>query len=81
MPWYGSNLPSDAWWTDAMNQNYVITRDKVNVNATTVDETAKDACANMGLGWCLGNTLDAWDAGVANNQTNTDVYENAGDSP
>lgn len=81
MPWYGSNLPSDAWWTDAMNQNYVITRDKVNVNATTVDETAKDACANMGLGWCLGNTLDAWDAGLANNQTNTDVYEKCWGQP
>jgi beta-mannanase len=81
MPWYGSNLPSDAWWTDAMSQSYVITRDKVNVNATTVDESAKEACANMGLGWSLGNTLDAWSTSVTNNQTNTSAYETCWGQP
>lgn len=81
MPWYGDNMPSDAWWTDAMSQSYVITRDKVNVNATTVDETAKEACAQMGLGWCLGNTLDAYKTSISNNQSNTSVYETCWGQP
>lgn len=34
MPWYGTadsgdNHATDAWWTDAMNQDYVISRDKL----------------------------------------------------
>lgn len=29
MPWYGSNMPSDSWWKNAMSQDYVITRDQV----------------------------------------------------
>jgi beta-mannanase len=78
MPWYGSNLPSDAWWTDAMSQSYVITRDKVNVNATTVDESAKEACVNMGLGYNLGNTLDANNIGTGKEVS---AYETAWGQP
>lgn len=36
MAWYGNNdngdpHGTDEWWTDAMNQNYVITRDDINI--------------------------------------------------
>lgn len=30
MPWYGSNMCSDAWWRDALNCENVITRDQVD---------------------------------------------------
>jgi beta-mannanase len=69
MPWYGSSSPSDSWWKDALSQDFVITRDKVNLNATTVDESAKQAVANMGLGFNLGNTLDANGAGPGHTPT------------
>lgn len=59
MPWYGESMPDNSWWKDAMSQSYVITRDQVNLQATTNNESAKDAVRNMGLGWSLGNTLDA----------------------
>ena len=29
MPWYGSSMPADAWWKNAMDQNIVITRDQL----------------------------------------------------
>jgi len=41
MPWYGSALPSDSWWKDAMGQDCVISRDQVNINATSVDYIIK----------------------------------------
>lgn len=69
MPWYGSSLPSDAWLKENLNQDIVITRDKVNLNATTVDESAKQAVAQMGLGFNLGNTLDANGAGAGHAPT------------
>lgn len=59
MPWYGSNMPSDSWWATAMADPRVITRDEVNLQATIVAETAKEATLNMGLGFNFGNTLDA----------------------
>lgn len=59
MPWYGTTLPADSWWQAVMNEACVITRDEVNLNATMVDESAKDAVRNMGLGFNLGNTMDA----------------------
>jgi mannan endo-1,4-beta-mannosidase len=36
MPWYGNSddgnpHATDAWWTDAMRQDFVITRDDVNI--------------------------------------------------
>ena len=31
MPWYGANMPSNAWWKDALNCESVITRDQVNL--------------------------------------------------
>lgn len=30
MPWYGANMPSNAWWKDALNCENVITRDQVS---------------------------------------------------
>ncbi len=69
MPWYGSSLPSDAWLKENLSQDIVITRDKVNLNATTVDESAKQAVVNMGLGFNLGNTLDANGAGTGHAPT------------
>ena len=30
MPWYGANMPSTAWWQDALNCENVITRDQVD---------------------------------------------------
>ena len=30
MPWYGDNMPSTAWWQDALNCENVITRDQVD---------------------------------------------------
>lgn len=64
MPWYGSNMPSDAWWTKVMSEDAVITRDEVNTNATAIEETATQSVANMGLGFDLGNTLEAWNASL-----------------
>ena len=29
MPWYGGSMPDNAWWQQALNQEYVITRDQV----------------------------------------------------
>lgn len=81
MPWYGESLPSDDWLKAAMSQNFVITRDEVNVNSSFVDETAVDAVKNLGLGYSLGNTLDAYDANLANHQDNTKVYETCWGQP
>ncbi|MBM6993206.1 MAG: cellulase family glycosylhydrolase [Prevotella sp.] len=64
MPWYGTTLPADSWWQSVMNESCVITRDEVNLNATMVEEAAKDAVLNMGLGFNLGNTLDACGLGT-----------------
>ncbi|MGI6243822.1 MAG: cellulase family glycosylhydrolase, partial [Prevotella sp.] len=59
MPWYGTVLPTDSWWQKVMNDPCVITRDEVKLNSTIVEESAKKAVLNMGLGFNLGNTLDA----------------------
>ena len=59
MPWYGESMPSDEWWTKVMNENVVITRDEINQNATYMEESAQSAVDNFGLGFNLGNTLDA----------------------
>lgn len=67
MPWYGTVLPTDSWWQKVMNDPRVITRDEVNLNATMVEETAKEAVLNMGLGFNLGNTLDANGIGAGHN--------------
>lgn len=62
MPWYGTTNPSDDWWKTVLSSNNVITRDKVDLNATYVEQSARDAVAEMGLGFNLGNTMDAYDA-------------------
>jgi len=31
MPWYGSCMPDNSWWTAAMSSEYVITRDKLDL--------------------------------------------------
>ena len=75
MVWYqggqGSTdtMCSDAWWKDAMSCTDVITRDQLpNLIPGKVDfEAATQAVKNMGLGWNLGNTLEA------NSQTVTDM--------
>lgn len=51
---------SDDWWKEAMSSANVITRDKVVIpDVTSTIENATDAVKNMGLGWNLGNALDA----------------------
>lgn len=61
MPWYGGSMPTDSWWKNVVNEDAVITRDEVNQNSTYIEESAKDAVSNMGLGFNLGNTMDAVD--------------------
>ena len=81
MPWYGSNMPSDAWWTTVMSSKNVITRDQVNISAAYTEESAKDACVNMGLGTCFGNGLDAVDLGkTMENNSVTDFETSWGQS-
>ena len=80
-PWYGSNMPSNAWWKNALSQDFVITRDQVNINATYIEESAVSAVRNMGLGFNLGNTLDAWGTHLANNLTETSKYETCWGQP
>ena len=80
-PWYGSNMPSDAWWKDAMSQESVISRDEVNLNATYIEESAVSAVKNMGLGFNLGNTLDAFASHIQNNLSETSVYEKCWGQP
>lgn len=59
MPWYGASMPSDAWWKKVMDEGVVITRDEVNTDATYMAESAQSAVVNFGLGFNLGNTLEA----------------------
>jgi len=60
MAWYGGSLPNNAWWENALTNANVITRDQVNIpNTTATFEIASEAVKNMGLGWNLGNALDA----------------------
>lgn len=80
-PWYGSNMPSDDWWKQALSQDFVITRDEVDINATYIEESAVDAVKNMGLGFNLGNTLDAFGSYIANNLTETSKYETCWGQP
>lgn len=66
MVWYQSGqgssdtMCSDDWWKDAMSCDNVITRDKVSIpNVSAEFEIATEAVKHMGLGWNLGNALDA----------------------
>jgi aryl-phospho-beta-D-glucosidase BglC (GH1 family) len=68
MPWYGSSMPSDQWWSDAFSQPFVITRDQVRLDATYVEESASNAVKNMRLAWNLGNSLDAFSTSIGNNK-------------
>lgn len=74
MPWYGSSMPDDAWWNAAFAQEAVITRDEVDLNATIVAETAREAVVNMGLGVSLGNTLDANGVGTGKAVSDYETY-------
>ena len=75
MVWYQggqgstSTMCSDSWWKNAMSSANVVTRDQLpNLIPGKVEfETAAAAVKNMGLGWNLGNSLEA------NRQTVTDV--------
>lgn len=80
-PWYGTNMPSDDWWKKALSQDYVITLDQVDVNTAYIEESATQAVKNMGLGFNLGNTLDAFSSGIANNQSDTSLYETCWGQP
>lgn len=75
MPWYGSNMPSDAWWKAVMGESCVVTRGQVNVNATMVSESAVNAVANMGVGFNLGNTLDAWNMSLDADKNGVSDFE------
>lgn len=81
MPWYGSNMPAADWWKDALSCPDVITRDQVNLDITYIEEKAIDAVANMGLGFNMGNTLDAWASGIQNNLSNVKIYETCWGQP
>jgi aryl-phospho-beta-D-glucosidase BglC (GH1 family) len=61
-----------------MNQSYVVSRSDVKISSTTVDEPAKQAVANMGLGFNLGNTLDANNIGTGKDVS---AYETAWGQP
>lgn len=80
-PWYGINMPSEAWWKDAMSQDFVISRDDVNLNVTYLEESAVAAVKNMGLGFNLGNTLDAHGDYIPNNLTDVSRYETCWGQP
>ena len=75
MPWYGTNMPSDSWWSKVVNEDAVITRDEVNQNVTYVEESAKDAVAKMGLGFNLGNTMDAYDTSKSMSRNSVADFE------
>lgn len=81
MPWYGESLPSDDWLKEAMAQSFVITRDQVDVNSTFVEETASEAVKNLGLGFNLGNTLDAYNVSIESHQDDTEAYETCWGQP
>lgn len=73
MPWYGTSMPSNDWWKTVMSSKNVITRDQVNLNATYVEESAKDACVNMGMGTSFGNCMESVD--ISKNMTDNTVEE------
>jgi len=81
MPWYGESLPSDDWLKAAMTQDFVVTRDQVNVNSTFVDEKAAEAVKNFGPGFNLGNTLDAYDMNKTSHLDDTSTYETCWGQP
>ena len=69
MPWYGAaTMPSNTWWSNALSQPFVITRDQVRLDVTYVEESAANAVKNMRLAWNLGNTLDAFSTSIGNNK-------------
>ena len=81
MPWYGTNMPSDSWWSKVVNEDAVITRDEVNQNVTYVEESAKDAVAKMGLGFNLGNTMDAYDTSKSMSKNSVADFETCWKQP
>ena len=81
MPWYGSStMPSNAWWSNALSQSFVITRDQVRLDATYVEESATNAVKNMRLAWNLGNSLDSYGTWIGSNKS-PDKYETAWGQP
>ena len=80
-PWYGSNMPSDSWWKDAMSQSFVLSRSDVNLNATYIEESAASAVRNMGIGFNMGNTLDAWGSFIPDRLSDTQRYETCWGQP
>ena len=80
MPWYGSSMPNNTWWSNAFSQSFVITRDQVRLDATYVEESAANAVKNMRLAWNLGNSLDAFSTAIGNNQS-PEKYETCWGQP
>ena len=64
-----------------MSQDFVISRDDVNLNVTYLEESAVAAVKNMGLGFNLGNTLDAHGDYIPNNLTDVSRYETCWGQP
>ena len=81
MPWYGGSMPTDSWWKNVVNEDAVITRDEVNQNSTYIEESAKDAVSNMGLGFNLGNTMDAVDMNKSMSKNSVTDFETCWGQP
>lgn len=81
MPWYGGSMPTDSWWKNVVNEDAVITRDEVNQNSTYIEESAKDAVSNMGLGFNLGNTMDAFDMNKSMSKNSVTDFETCWGQP
>ena len=81
MPWYGGNMPTDSWWKNVVNEDAVITRDEVNQNSSYIEESAKDAVSNMGLGFNLGNTMDAVDMNKSMSKNSVTDFETCWGQP
>ena len=77
MPWYGGSMPSNDWWKAAFNSKNVISLDKVNINATYVEESAANAVKNMGLGTNFGNCMDAIDISKSMDKNSVTDFEKA----
>lgn len=78
LSWYGTSLPADDWWKTVMSNPQVLARENINPNGLQVDEPAQDAVANLGLGFNLGNTLDA--NGIGKGKS-VEAYETAWGQP
>lgn len=81
MGWYSDgNLPDDDWWESAFSEDYVITRDEIDLYMEDTEESAAAAVAAMGLGFNLGNTLDSYGTWISAS-ADVNTYETAWGQP